>query len=141
MHRWFCQFLPLKRAPGPPGSLAALSGSRGEAAAARFLKKKGYRILARNWRGGPDARDELDLVALDGEALVFIEVRARDEAALVPGFASLTARKKNALRRACQAYLQGLARRPHTWRVDVVAVTLRAGRPLTIDHFTGIDLK
>jgi putative endonuclease len=49
-------------------------GKQGEAEAVRFLKRRGYRILDRNvrlWRG------EIDLVAYDGDVLVFIEVKAR----------------------------------------------------------------
>ena len=49
-------------------------GKRGERAAERRLKRAGLVILARNWRGGGG---ELDLAALDGETLVFIEVKTR----------------------------------------------------------------
>ena len=60
---------------GRPRSL----GERGEAAAARFLKKRGYHIVARSYR---TALGELDLVAVDphddrGPALVFVEVKTR----------------------------------------------------------------
>lgn len=48
-------------------------GRRGEDMAARHLQRLGYRILERNVRGG---RGELDLVALKGDLLVFIEVKA-----------------------------------------------------------------
>ncbi len=47
-------------------------GSRGERLAAGFLRSKGYVILARNWR---IRAGELDLVARDGETLVFVEVK------------------------------------------------------------------
>jgi putative endonuclease len=49
-------------------------GQRSERAAARFLRKLGYRILAANVS---DSEGELDLLALDGETLVVVEVRAR----------------------------------------------------------------
>jgi putative endonuclease len=49
-------------------------GSRGERAAERHLKREGLVILARNWRGGGG---ELDLAALEGETLVFVEVKTR----------------------------------------------------------------
>ena len=51
-------------------------GSFGEWYAAKSLKKKGYKIIARNWRSTKDKRLELDLVAIDQECLVFVEVRA-----------------------------------------------------------------
>lgn len=50
-------------------------GSRSERAAARFLRRKGYRILARNYSC---PLGELDLVALDGACIVFVEVRSTE---------------------------------------------------------------
>ena len=52
----------------------SFSGSFGEWYAAKSLKKKGYKIIARNWRSTKDKRLELDLVAIDQECLVFVEV-------------------------------------------------------------------
>ncbi|HID55979.1 TPA: YraN family protein, partial [Candidatus Poribacteria bacterium] len=49
-------------------------GLLGEEIAADFLRRKGYRLLERNIRIG---RGEIDLVALDGETLVFVEVKTR----------------------------------------------------------------
>ncbi|MDR2618714.1 MAG: YraN family protein [Treponema sp.] len=48
-------------------------GKEGEAAAALFLENKGFRILERNFRS---RQGEVDLIALDGETVVFIEVKA-----------------------------------------------------------------
>jgi len=50
-------------------------GPRGEAIARRYLRRRGYLILARNFRS---ANAENDIVALDGETLVFVEVKARE---------------------------------------------------------------
>src|SRR5919201_5078223 len=52
-------------------------GTRSERAAARYLRGLGYRILARNYRC---ALGELDLVALDGGCIVFVEVRSTAQA-------------------------------------------------------------
>lgn len=49
-------------------------GQRGERLACAFLKEKGYTILQTNWRRG---RLEIDIIALDGGELVFIEVKTR----------------------------------------------------------------
>jgi len=49
-------------------------GQRGEAAAARFLKGLGYRIVA---RGDRSSTGEIDLVAVDGRTIVFVEVKTR----------------------------------------------------------------
>lgn len=51
-----------------------LFGQEGEATAARYLRRKGYRIVAKNFRS---SLGELDLVAEDGSVLVFVEVKAR----------------------------------------------------------------
>ena len=50
---------------------------RGERAAAKYLKRLGYRILAARDRSG---LGEIDLVALDGQTIVFVEVKTRDSA-------------------------------------------------------------
>ncbi len=49
-------------------------GRRGERAAEKYLRRNGYRIVARNFRA---AGAEIDLVAMDGETLVFVEVKTR----------------------------------------------------------------
>lgn len=49
-------------------------GERGERAAARFLERRGYEIVETNWRC---RAGEIDIVARDGESLVFVEVKTR----------------------------------------------------------------
>jgi putative endonuclease len=78
-------------------------GAWGEAKAAALLEGKGFRIIHRNWR---HAHEEIDLIAQDGEVIVFVEVRVRRNRALVPGFESLTKRKRVALKRAALAFLE-----------------------------------
>ena len=53
-------------------------GKNGENLAVEFLEGKGYQIIARNWRCG---NNELDIVALDGDTLVFVEVKTRKDCA------------------------------------------------------------
>lgn len=99
-----------------------LQGKRAEQQAARYLKRLGYRILKRNHR---TRRGELDLVARDGDCLVFVEVKARNSGAFGPPEEALTPTKQRRLWRAAQEYLQA-----HPWagpvRFDVVA--LKSGR-------------
>lgn len=120
------------------------AGRRGEALAARHLRRElGFHVVARNWCSPHDRRDELDLVARDGDVLVFVEVKTRVLGALVPGFYAVNRRKKRVVRRTARAYLAGLARRPQTVRFDVVEVELPErggrGRPI-VRHFAGIGL-
>jgi len=107
----------LGRAPRGTGAVA-------EEEAARWLEReRGFRVVARNWRNPADRREEIDLVARDGEILVFVEVKSRARGALVPGYHAVDRRKKAVLRRAITAYLRALVPPPRTFRLDIVEVT------------------
>ncbi|MBI2517003.1 MAG: YraN family protein [Opitutae bacterium] len=128
-----------------PGRTAAAetgeAGARGEQAAADFLQRRhGFNIVTRNWRSPRDRRDEIDLVARDGEVLVFVEVKARSAEALVPGYYAVDERKKRALRRAVHAYLTALQDPPRTFRFDVVEVALNGHLPAQCLHFENVPL-
>ena len=100
------------------------AGRRGERLAADWLRReRRFTIVARNWRNPRDRREEIDLVGRDGEALVFIEVKARAADALVPGYHAIDERKKRVLRRAIESYLGQLTEKPNTFRFDVVEVS------------------
>lgn len=77
-------------------------GDDAEALAAAYLRRAGLQILTQNYRvrGG-----ELDLVALDGEAVVFVEVRYRKNPRFGGAAASIDARKQQRLIHAAQVYL------------------------------------
>jgi len=110
-------------------------GAFGERLAAAHLAAKGYRILARNHRC---REGEIDIVAQDGETLVFVEVRTRRGDALGGPAESVTARKEARLVAAATAYVQALPQLPAGQRIDVVAVQLSpGGRLLAIDHIQG----
>jgi putative endonuclease len=118
-----------------------VAGARGEAAAADFLQRRhGFAIVTRNWHSPRDRRDEIDLVARDGDVLVFVEVKARDAGALVPGYHSIDERKRRAVRRAVHAYLSALTEPPRTFRFDVVEVSLSDRLPSQCLHFENVPL-
>jgi putative endonuclease len=120
---------------------SAVDGARGEQAAADFLKtRNGFTIVTRNWRSPRDQRDEIDLVCRDGDVLVFVEVKARTEGALVSGYQAVDDRKKRALRRAVHAYLAQLTPPPRTFRFDVAEVTLSGRLPTQVLHFENVPL-
>lgn len=116
---------------------SAAVGRRGEREAERMLKKKGYEVLARNWRSG---RDEIDLICLQGKAVVFVEVRTRAEGALVSGYDSIDQRKRDALRRVCRSYFAMMKPKPLTLRFDVVEIEHRDGVILACRHFANVPL-
>lgn len=102
-------------------------GRAAEDAAARFLGRHGYEVIARNvWLCGA----ELDLVALDGDAVVFVEVRSRSNRRFGTPAETVRARKIGRVARAAQAYLvlNGLAHVPA--RFDVVGVDMTSGAPV-----------
>lgn len=107
-------------------------GERGERAAERALRRKGLRILARNYRV---AEGEIDLIALDRGVVVFVEVKTRVEG--TPAEA-VTLEKQRRISRAALRFLKKerlleIAR----CRFDVVAVVWPAGAPRpTIEHFS-----
>ena len=80
----------------------AETGRAGERAAVEYLRGAGYEICALNWRNG---RYELDIVALRGEVLHFVEVKTRRAGSLTPPEAAVTPQKFRALTRAAVRYL------------------------------------
>ncbi len=103
-------------------------GQWGERWAAQHLQRAGYIILARNWRNGSL---ELDIVAKDGETVVFVEVRTRRgalQAALDAALESVGPRKRAHVLEAAQAYLCAHALEDVPWRVDVAAVAVQGDR-------------
>lgn len=119
------------------------TGSSGERLAADWLERqRGLRILARNWRAARDRRLEIDIVAQDGDVLVFVEVKTRPADALVPGyFAATTPRKRKALQRATRAYVRELREKPRTVRYDVVEIVHGGvGSTAEVRHFENVPL-
>jgi putative endonuclease len=103
-------------------------GNRGETAAAAYLKQQGYTIVAANWRC---AVGEFDLIAQQGETLVFVEVRTR-RGGIDAALESITPRKRAILERLAYIYLDENTIESD-WRIDVIAVTYAQGKPI-IEH-------
>jgi putative endonuclease len=107
-------------------------GRRGEDEAARFLRKRGFSILEQNVRS---RLGEIDLVARDGETLVFVEVKARQAGPADPPEAGVTPRKQARLGRLALGYLKAKGLGEARCRFDVVAVELdREDRVTSIRH-------
>lgn len=96
-------------------------GRRAEELVAGYLSQRGWQVLQRNYRC---RWGEVDLVARDGDCLVFVEVRAKRGDAFGTPLESITAKKMARLRSTAETYLQenGLADR--SWRIDVAALEL-----------------
>ena len=95
------------------------AGRRGEEFVCERLAARGYRILARNVR---EKFAEIDIVALDGETLCFIEVRTRADDALGHPAETITPAKQRSIRRAAEAFLVKRRVAPRPMRFDVATV-------------------
>lgn len=124
--------------PAAPTSRKALLGRSGERLVASWLvaswlEARGLRVLARNWRC---PYGEIDLVAEDGDELVFVEVKTRRGTALGAPEEAITPRKRRHLIAAVQSYLAEFAREERPYRIDVVAVQLEpSGKLLDVRHY------
>ena len=110
-------------------------GDRGEALARRHLEECGMRALATNYR---TPEGEIDLVAADGDTLVFVEVKLRRGQGFGTPEEALTPAKRRKLLANAFAYLQehGLDDDMTPWRIDLVAIELdRGGKLLRLDHY------
>ncbi len=103
----------------------------GEEAAARYLRRRGWTILARNWRARVG---ELDLVARKGNTLVFVEVKTRTSSDFLEPHLGVDVRKQGRLRRVAQAYVAFERPRFEDCRFDVIAVVLKGGRARITRH-------
>ena len=108
-------------------------GRRGEDAAARYVKKMGYVIVAQSQR---DQIGEIDLIAVDGRTIVFIEVKNRTSHDAGHPADAVDEKKQQRLTRLALSYLKRHDLLECAARFDVVAVTWPGdnGRP-TIEHF------
>jgi putative endonuclease len=106
---------------------------RGERAAERYARRLGYKIIARRQRG---RMGELDLVAVDGRTIVFIEVKTRTSHDAGHPAEAVGPEKQRQLTRLALAYLKRHDLLEYPARFDVIAVTWpRAARKPTIEHY------
>ncbi|MFP6899891.1 MAG: YraN family protein [Opitutales bacterium] len=112
-------------------------GRVGEREAELHLKKKGFRVVKRNWRKG---HDEIDLICRDRDTLVFVEVRTRKESALISGYHSATSKKKRALLRVCKGYLRSRRKYVHHYRFDLVEVRWWEDGKVACLHYENVAL-
>ncbi len=93
-------------------------GKRGEELAAQYLKEKGYVVFERNWRYG---KAEIDIIAMDGKTLVFIEVKTRSTLDFGLPQEFITKKKINLMILAANAYTEQY-KRTEEIRFDVLGI-------------------
>lgn len=104
-------------------------GFLGEDLAKEFLENKQYQILETNWRFG---QIELDLIAMDGDILVFVEVKTRSSNVIAEPYMSVHRKKMRRIVRAASEYAIQIG---HNWEVrfDVLSIVLSTNPP-SIQH-------
>ncbi|MET4048407.1 putative endonuclease [Rhodococcus sp. UYP5] len=110
-------------------------GARGEALAALRLVDSGMEIVERNWRC---RYGELDIVAREGEVLVFVEVKTRSGTGYGTPAESVTYAKQQRIRKLALAWLEN---RDSPWvrmRFDVVAIVMARGADPVVTHLRGV---
>ena len=120
MKRW------IEKLFGSVGEPAHLkSGRWGERQAVRYLKKQRYKIIGQRVRVG--RRDEIDIIAGQGDALVFVEVKTRKNENYGRPFSAVNQAKRKNLSRAAVTYLKRKKLKPDFIRFDVVEVVGEPG--------------
>ena len=108
-------------------------GDLGERWAGEYLQARGYRIRETNYRC---RKGEVDIVAQDGDYLVFVEVRTRSGPECGTPEESVTPAKQRQLRRLAQGYLMLQPTGDIPCRFDVVAILYRGPDDVRLEHFT-----
>lgn len=96
-------------------------GTLGEEEACRFLRKKGFKILDRNYRAGSC---EIDIVARDGKLILFVEVKTRLSRDFASPWENVGYRKRKNLKSAARIYIQEHSSSGFEYRFDVISIVV-----------------
>ena len=117
--------------PLPRSQARQTTGLEGERIAAEFLRTNGYRLVLSNFKvpigrnsKGVAATGEIDIIALEGETICFVEVKTRTSDQFAAPLASVTRRKQRQITRTARVYRRifGVSEMP--FRFDVVSIVL-----------------
>jgi len=110
-------------------------GRSGEQAAAEYLESQGLRILDRNWRSSDG---EIDIVAVERQALVVCEVKSRTSVRYGSPLEAVSQAKRARLRRLAVQWLNAHGVRFDQVRIDVVGLVYEGTGGFTIEHIRGV---
>jgi putative endonuclease len=105
-------------------------GSKGEDLAIQFLKKKGYRIIERNYK---TSVGEIDIIARDGNTIVFVEVKTRTDDSFGYPFEAVNKKKRQKLKNLALLYLKRQVKESPV-RFDVLSIFYTDAREQEIAH-------
>ncbi len=124
MSRWRSRFLPSK-------ARHLRLGAQGEKLAARYLRRQGFKVLYRNFRGRQGG--EIDLVCRDRDVLVFVEVKTRTREDFGRPIEAVNRQKQRRISLGALAWLRLLGNPDILFRFDVVEVQMTAGAPPRVE--------
>ena len=110
-------------------------GGQGEALASRYLERRGYSIVERNWSC---AFGEIDIIARRDATLIFAEVKTRRANSTDDILSGITRQKHERLLRAASQYLHDHGLEEALWRIDAIAVAIPRYRPPQIKHIQDV---
>lgn len=133
-------FLLLKNTHREEPSTSEL-GTEGERLAAEYLSRRGFDLVCRNFRvpvgrnrSGARITGEIDLVALEGDTLCFIEVKTRSGPAFGGPLSAVDLRKQRQISRVARIYRKIFDLEGAHFRYDAVGVSLLPGKKPAIEH-------
>lgn len=126
----------------PTMSGTSATGERGEKLAAEFIEREGFRIVMANFKvpvgrnsRGVAVTGEIDLIALDGDTLCFIEVKTRRSRDFADPTANVDLRKQRQITRTARVYRRIFNLLEMNYRFDVVSVLIEKGSQPQIELF------
>ncbi len=120
---------------GMPHRVARAVGDYGEQVACAHLTDAGLEVLERNWRCD---QGELDIVARDGDTLVFCEVKTRRSDRFGSPVEAVTRAKAARLRRLALCWVREHDIPARSLRIDVIAVRVACSGPARVEHLRGV---
>ena len=111
-------------------------GKWGEEQASEFLKRNGYQIIERDWKSG---RRDIDIIATDGNEVVFVEVKTRRNRFFGAPEEAVDYRKLQSLRQAINHYIKYRHINSEI-RFDIISVVGMIGGQPEIDHIKRVPL-
>ncbi len=111
-------------------NLRQLLGKEGEKVAERYLRKKGYRVVERNYRC---SAGEVDLIVLDRRVVVFVEVKTRTDHRFGTPLEAVEIRKQKKMIQTAQIFLSQKRLYQRDTRFDVVGISWPGGEPM-VEH-------
>jgi putative endonuclease len=108
----------------------------GEEIATNYLKKKGYRIIERNFRKG---YGEIDIISIHNNVLVFVEVKTRTTGLYGGAIEAISFGKLRKLIRTCEYYKMLHPKLPESMRIDAILIDLIDEEVKKIEHIENIS--